>query len=238
MEKLGGGPFQAFPYEKPYFVAKEQRFWEEDKVRMTVSILAVVLLASPAMATVVVTCTDLGNWIAELGYDASGESCLVRAFALDITVDAGATIESIGDYKIGESTAADPGYGIFPGSIIIDPTGEVIDWGTPVADPCDLPSDTKGGIGTSGITIEMGSLYSGAENAPLFSDTLCKITVDPHGTSVVHISIAENITRGGIVMENPEYIPTVSLIGCTLVPEPATLLLLGLGGLVLRKFNR
>jgi hypothetical protein len=202
-------------------------------MRMTVSILAVLLLASPAVATVIVTCRDLGNWIAEISYDASGEPNLVKAFALDITVDGGATIDSISDYKVGVSTATDPGYGIFPGSIQIDPGGGVIDWGTPVADPA-YPG-TQPGLGTSGITIEMGAMYLGAENAPLVSDTLFKITVNPHGASVVHISIAENIVRGGIVMESPGYVPTVSLVGCT-IPEPTTLLLLGLGGLsLLRK---
>ncbi len=204
---------------------------------MTVSILAVLLLTPPAVATVTITCGDLGNWIAELSYDASGEPCLVRAFALDITVEGGATIESISDYKVGESTAADPGYGIFPGSIQIDPvTGEVIDWGTPVADPTNHPG-TQPGLGTGGITIEMVSLYSGAENAPLVSDTLCRVAIDPNGASAVYVSIAENTIRGGIIMEDPDIIPTVRLVGCALVPEPATLLLLGLGGLILRRLK-
>jgi hypothetical protein len=222
--------FKLSPAKIVFYCERTNNLLEDDKMRMTVSILVVLLLASPAVATVIVTCRDLGNWIAEISYDASGEPNLVKAFALDITVDGGATIDSISDYKVGMSTATDPGYGIFPGSIQIV-NGEVIDWGTPVADPT-YPG-TQPGLGTSGITIEMGSLYSGAENAPLVSDTLCKITVNPQGASVVHISIAENIIRGGIVMENPEYIPTVSLVGCTLVPEPATLLLFGLGGLAL-----
>lgn len=205
-------------------------------MKISVSILIVLLLTSSATATVVVTCRDLGNWVAEISYDSSGESCLVRAFALDITVGGGATIESISDYKVGMSTADDPGYGIFPGSIQIDPdTGDVIDWGTPVADPASYPGDTQPGLGTSGITIEMGSLYLGEENAPLVSDTLCKIVIEPHGALAVHVSIAENTIRGGIVMEDVGLIPTVNLVGCTLVPEPATVLLFGLGGLMLRR---
>ena len=204
-------------------------------MKMTVSILAVLLLTSSAMATVVVTCNDLDNWIAELSYDASGEPCLVRAFSLDITVDGGATIESISDYKVGESTAADPGYGIFP-NLKIDPgTGQVIDWGSPVADPASYPEDTQPGLGTSGITIEMGSWYFDAADAPLVSDILFKLFIDPHSTSAVNVTITQNAVRGGIVLENPGVIPIVSLVGCTLVPEPATVLLLGLGGLFLKR---
>jgi hypothetical protein len=170
--------------------------------------------------------------VAEFSYDASDEPTLVRAFALDITVNNGATIESIFDYKVGLSTAANPGYGIFPGSILIDEeTGAVIDWGTPIGSgdyPYTLP-----GLGTYGITVEMGSFYVGLDNAPLVSDTLFKITIDWNNASAVDVDIALNTIRGGIVMEDPEYNPTIELVGCTLVPEPATVLLLGLGGLTL-----
>lgn len=205
----------------------------------------VLLLASPATATVVVECADVGNWTVELGYDASDEAVLVRAFALDITVDGGATIESVSDFKVGESTAADPGYGIFPANfdryIIVDPeTGEVEDWNVPGYTPVAEPSDpgALGGLGTSGITIEMGALYDGTENAPLSEDSLLRFGIDPHGGQAVNVSLALNQTRAGIVMTDARPPATVSLIGCTLIPEPATVLMLGLGSLALLRSRR
>ena len=193
---------------------------------------------APVAAVVVITSVDEGQGIVRIDYDASEETLLPRAFALDIKIDGGATIESISDYKVGFSTAADPGYGIFPGSIQFDPaTGEVIDWGTPVADRTLYPKGTLPGLGTSGITIEMSSLYLDELNAPLFSDTLFKIAIDLHGNSSVNLSITGNRKRvsgsGGVLLEDGT-IPTANLVGCAVVPEPATLLLLGLGTVILR----
>lgn len=160
----------------------------------------------------------------------------VRAFALDITVNNGATIESIFDFKVGESTAADPGYGIFVGSILIDGQGQVIDYGNPVADAGD--PDSPGQLGSSSIVTELGSLFDHdavPSAAPLASGTLFKIAIDWNNASMVDVDIALNTNRGGIIMEDTEYDPTVNLVGVTLVPEPSTLLLLGLGTIILRK---
>ena len=209
------------------------------KITLTISlqVILIALATSSADATVVVSCRDLGGGIAEFSYDALTESLLVRAFALNITVDHGATIESIFDYKVGESTVDDPGYGIFAGTIQIDPQGNVVDWGTPIA-PTDSPGADGTGLGTNKIVVEMGSLYNSEENAPLLSDTLFKISIDWHNAILINVSIAENPERGGIVMENPNINPVVQLVGCTLVPEPSTLLLLGLGVPMLSGFRK
>jgi len=193
-------------------------------VFVLITVAMIGSLIQPATATVVVTCQDLGGGVAEFSYDASDETILVRTFALDIVVDGGATIESVFDYKVGESTAADPGYGIFPGSS-----------GTPVANPADYPPDTLPGLGTYGITLEMASLYEGEQNAPLVSDTLFKMAIDWNNATMVNVNIALNTIRGGIVMEDPYYNPNIELLGCTLIPEPSTLLLLGLGAVMLRR---
>lgn len=159
-------------------------------------LIAMLLLAAPAMADVNFTIVpETGG--AAINYDASGETELVRAFALDITVDSGATIDAITDYKEGVSVSGDKGYGIFPGSIDINDAGDINDVGTPVADPCQLPSDTQGGLGTAGITIEMGSLYVGGPNAPDATGTLCKVQV----SADCNLTVAVNVSRGEVVME-------------------------------------
>lgn len=197
----------------------------------------VVIFASiQASGKVVVSCHDIGGGVAAVRYDASGESVLVGAFALDITVDSGATIESVFDYKVGESTSDDPGYGIFPGRFreFIDPDNP--NWNNPDYNPLAWPEDPGGlpGLGSYGITIEMGSLYDGAENAPLVSDTLLKFAVDWHGASEVKVEISLNEVRGGVILEDSTA-ADVDLIGCMLVPEPGTIVLLGLGAAIASK---
>jgi len=183
--------------------------------------LALLMLATPAMAAVKIIVTDEGNFTAAIKYQTDGEK--VRAFALDVTVSAG-TIDKISDYKKGESVPGNIGYGIFPANfaahITVDPaTGEVQTWDvnayTPVAPATD--PGALGGLGTGGITIEMGALYSPPEdnspNAPPTSGTLCKIKVSGDTT----VSVKENATRGGVVLTDPLVAPTVNLTGATAV---------------------
>jgi len=184
--------------------------------------LVVVLLATPAWATdVAITCTDEGGGVVRIDYAVTG-SPKVRAFALDITVDKG-TIDAISDFKVGESTAADKGYGIFPANfsrfITVDSdTGEVTSWDvndyTPVADAND--PGALGGLGTNGITIEMGALYyptgDNSPNAPDDTGILCKITI----SESANVSISENATRGGVVLTDPSVVPSVQATGCAI----------------------
>lgn len=177
-------------------------------------LLAVLLAASPALAAVRITAQPDGNKVA-ICYDTDGEK--VRAFALDITVDKG-KIVGISDFMRGESTAANPGYGIFPANFaryitVNADTGEVAKWDvndyTPVADPCD--SGALGGLGTGGITIEMGALYyptdDSSPNAPPNSGRLFTLTCSEPAT----VTIALNEIRGGVVLTDPEKAATVTL---------------------------
>ena len=162
-------------------------------MRKIVLVLVAFALAAPAFGTVAITATDEGGGNVAINYDVTGTK--VRAFALNITVDAG-VIDDVCDYHVGESNNAAKGYGIFMGSINIDPvTGAVISYGSPVGvGPCAL-----GGIGTTGITIEMGSLYEDG-NAPPDIGTLCKIHVTAE-TCNLNVT-AEDVCRGGVVLEN------------------------------------
>jgi hypothetical protein len=130
----------------------------------------------------------------------------VRAFALSLSVTPNdVNIVDINDFKIGESTNAEPGYGIFVGSIQIDGNGDVSDYGDPVADAGD--PDAPGQLGSASIIVELGSLYDKNANpsdAPLNSGTLCSLTLDGCGT----VTPAVDTLRGGIVMEDPDVDPT------------------------------
>jgi len=150
-----------------------------------------LLLVLPAQA-VVVTCVKESSEVLRIDYSAADEAVLPIAFAIDIAVDGIATIENVYDYKVGDSNTADPGYGIFPNSMQIDENGNVIDWGTPVVGP----------LGGSTVTLQMASRYSGSENAPLRSDILCRIRINPNGAADVNVTITRNVTGGGVVLEN------------------------------------
>lgn len=181
-------------------------------------LLASLLFAAPAMAAVHITVESDGS-MAAVKYATDGER--VRAFALDITVNKG-KIVGISDFIRGESTAKKPGYGIFPGNfgryITVDATtGEVASWDpngyTPVADPCD--PGALGGLGTNGITVEMGALYyptgDDSPNAPPTSGLLFKLTLSEAAT----VTIALNEARGGVVLTNPDVPATVDLAQAT-----------------------
>jgi hypothetical protein len=179
--------------------------------------LAVVLLAAPTWAGVTITLTDLGSNKIAIGYDATTEAELVRALALDVTATDG-NIVDIDDYAVGDDNG---GYGIFPGNfslhITVNPTTGMVDsWDdpnyTPVA-PADDPG-ALGGLGTDGITIEMGSLYD--TMAPATTGVLCTVTVSEGTTK---LCVTGNAIRGNIVMENAaEVVPAEACIDLVVIP--------------------
>lgn len=78
-------------------------------MRKIIFVLATLMFAAPALAGVTICTQTSGNEVT-LTYDASAEAELVRAFALDITVQ-GATITAVKN--------PNPSYDIYPGSIVI-----------------------------------------------------------------------------------------------------------------------
>ena len=158
-------------------------------------VLAVILITSPSMAAVYINCTDLGNGVIEFSYDFSEEPVRIRAFAFDIRVSSG-IITSVGNLS--------PHYWIYPDSIEIDEWGEVVDLGTPVSGGfC-----TIGGLGTSGMTIEMASLYLGEPNAPPPTGVLLTFSI----SAACNITLEANVCRAGstgVVFEDPEHTATV-----------------------------
>jgi hypothetical protein len=161
-------------------------------------VLVMAMLTTPVWAVVTITATNLGEGVVAIDYS-SDETELVRAFALDITVDAG-TIDAISDFAVGDDNN---GYGIFPANfsryITVDPaTGEVSDWSvagySPVADGND--PGALGGLGTNGITIEMGSLYD--TKAPATQGRLCVVAC----SETCLLTVTTNATRGNVVLED------------------------------------
>lgn len=169
-------------------------------MRTLILTLAVVLLAAPVWADVAITLSVDGK-VVTIGYDATGEGQLVRAFALDVQATDGNIID-INDFAIGDNNG---GYGIFPGKfasvpIDVNPTTGLVDnWNkagySPVA-PAGDP-DALGDIPGPGITIELGSLYEDAP--PLGIGVLCTITVDENVTKVC---VKGNAIRGNVVLED------------------------------------
>lgn len=191
-------------------------------------VLAVLVFAAQAMAVVTVTVSPDGSdpnkvWVT---YEATGADATlgVRAFALSFTAT-DANIIDINDFLEGESTAGDPGYGIFIGSIVIDGDGVPTSYGNPVADAGD--PDGPGQLGSSEIITEFGALYdmNVPADAPLASGTLCSLTLDD---CEVLVTPAVDAFRGGIVMEDPDIAPTsvVMVAGtgdsCSVAPSCTT----------------
>jgi len=189
-------------------------------MKKLIVVLAVLLLAGPALADVRIVVDPNGN-LANINYETDGER--VRAFALDITVDTG-VITGITNFIRGESTAETPGYGIFPANfgryITVDAeTGEVEAWDvadyTPIADPCD--PGALAGLDSNGVTIEMGALYyptnDNSPNAPPTTGTLCTLILSEQANMTVTL----NEARGGVVLTDPVVVPTVDLLGATAI---------------------
>jgi len=164
-------------------------------------VMALLMIAAPALATVTVTATCVTDPNTERGwvvvsYTADGND--VRAFALDITVSDGAIVDF-------EGLSDD--YWIAPGSVEIE-EGEIL-YGGEILASDEFPG-TLPGLDSNGITIEMGSLYGPDENDPNNSGELFRFLVD----SECDVSIAENTIRGGVVMEDPDEDPGLVLVGC------------------------
>ena len=169
-------------------------------MKRMIVLFAVLLMAAPAMAAVLIDAVDEGGGVVAISFTNDEATGKVRAIALDITTDSGAIIVDVNDINTE--------YNIHPGSIEIDygdpwvsGDGEIVDYGSAVCD--SFYPGTKGGIGSTGdeagVTIEMASLYVGEVNEPNQSGLICRVYVNADCT----LTVSENVIRGGIVMEDP-----------------------------------
>ena len=114
--------------------------------RILCLVLTLLLSGLTNGSTVRIIAEDAGEYNLRIGYEVTNGSELPVGFGLDIRLSNGATFNSV----VSSSTY----FPIYPGSVIINPSGEITDYGTPIAN-ASYPG-TLGGIGTSGVTIEMG----------------------------------------------------------------------------------
>jgi hypothetical protein len=147
---------------------------------------------------------------------------VVRAFALDVTVDKG-RIVGVSNFLQGLSTAGSSGYGIFPASfrdhITVGP-GTNVNWGvaqyTPLALVADNPGGTLPGLNSAGVTLEIGGLWDPADPGavPGPAGTLCSLSISEQAT----VSVAANVARGGVVSTNPAVVLTPTFTGALVQP--------------------
>jgi hypothetical protein len=174
-------------------------------------IVAMLLIATPAFATVNITVTqgtaaDVNKLTVR--YDCNASEA-VRAFALDFTLTNGGnpklTFSNIADFNRGESNKPGGGYGIFPGQFRnqIDPANPnwYAQYYYPVAPSNDVDSNGQG-MGESKMIVELGTLYKDT-NAPGTSGTLFTVRLDPNsGETCSDLAVVTNAIRGGVVLEN------------------------------------
>jgi hypothetical protein len=164
------------------------------------------LIGSSCAASVRVFVQDL-NGVAWLRYQCTAGE-VVRSFALDVTVDNG-IIFGLSDFLTGVSKPAARGYGIFPASFrdhvtVNSGTNVTFDLTryTPAAVPADSPGGTLPGLGTSGITLELGALWdpSVPTAIPAASGTLCAL----HLSRAANVTVTTNTSRGGVIASPPD----------------------------------
>jgi len=191
-------------------------------MKKLILVLAIALCASQAFGVLDVYLERQGTSnVVDVKYSGAGTTTATRprAFALELTITGG-TFDSFvsGSHYQGESTAANPKYGIYPATIDIDSAGTVIGYGTPQA----VNGDPGAGVGftTDTLVLEFGSLYVGEVNAPAASGTLCSLNF----TSGSEITMVDEDTyRGGLVFEDGSQGAVSDTLVLTTPPSPATI---------------
>ena len=163
-------------------------------MKKLILLLAVMLMAAPAMADVTITVTDDGDGWALIEYSHDEGANFIRAFALDITAS--------NDVNIVAIDSNNPDYWVYPGSIDINDAGGIDDEGSPVAD-AGYPG-TLGGLDTNAVTIEMGALFeAGVDPDPAASGVLLRLQLDPAAAAdAANVCVVGNAIRGNVVMKD------------------------------------
>ena len=169
------------------------------RIRYLIFLIGMALISARAEVRVSLAETNQVLWVR---YECTAGE-LVRAFALDVSVDAG-EITGISNYFRGESRTGATGYGIFPASLraqLLSTGTTNIDWDaseySPLASTNDDPEDTLPGLNSPGVTLEFGGLWDPSVLAalPSAAGTLCTLNLSQPANAF----IAANLSRGGVV---------------------------------------
>lgn len=169
-------------------------------MKIVLSVLLALLGLARAQAEVRVFIADT-NGLAWVCYECTAGE-VVRAFALDVSVDRG-QITSLANFFRGPGTAVATGYGVFPASFrdhLASGATTNVDWSdpsySPAANPADAPAGTLPGLGGSGITLEFGAVWDPGTPAaiPPSTGVLCSLGLSQPAL----VSISANPIRGGV----------------------------------------
>ncbi|MCE5340799.1 MAG: PEP-CTERM sorting domain-containing protein [Planctomycetaceae bacterium] len=254
------------------------------KVSLRLVCCCIITLSSSLFATAgfQLTAINLGDGKVAIGYSGADSLNVPVGIALNATLTNGATFTSL--------VSASSYFPIYPSTIMMDMSGVVTSWGTPVS-PVGYPG-VYGSLGTNAITLEMAAdilcseagyddylpeldlnydgfvdlldlrvvvenwlingdfsagdinldwivnlldlgMYANSNSIPLDLSDLVVLQIDLNGATETTLNISTETTyRGGIVFADGVVgAASVSLV----IPEPTTVLLLTLGGLLLRK---
>jgi hypothetical protein len=189
-------------------------------MKTTLLFAALLLLIDTAEATVRVFVGQT-NGLATINYQCTAGE-VVRAFALDVTVDRG-VITGVTNFFRGLSTPPARGYGVFPASFrdqVTVSSGTNADWNatgyTPLAVPADNPAGTLPGLNSAGVTLELGTIWDPtlAAAAPPGSGTLCALRL----SQAANVTVAPNATRGGILAAPLDIPITTAFAGALVGP--------------------
>jgi hypothetical protein len=181
---------------------------------------SLLLLGLSASANVLVF-VQATNGLACINYNCTAGE-VVRAFALDVTVDQG-QILGITNYFRGTCSATTQGYGIFPASFrdnVTVSSGSNATWSvsaySPLAVPADNPGGTLPGLNSIGVTLELGALWDPTLPAaiPPASGTLCALQI----SQTANVTVTANSARGGIVAAPRDIVITSQFTGALVGP--------------------
>jgi len=191
---------------------------------MRVLLLSLLAAAAAARAEVRLFVQE-SHGLALINYECTAGE-VVRAFALDVMVDRG-RIVGISQFFRGESRAGSRGYGIFPASFrdhLTVTSRTNVNWEAsdyrPLAVPADRPGATLPGLGSTGVTLELGALWDPLvpESIPGPAGTLCAL----HLSEPAQVSLAANARRGGVIPAEADLTLTPVFAGAFV--DPATLI--------------